>query len=132
MRGTGDNWSSGNALGTLRCNDGIYVDVKDFRITSGAAKGLQALHPRRIVEDQAIPAAVLGRRLGVGAMMRWTTARASSLPTVCRTTIAACLAYEVEEEGNTLQRVTAMPSPLLARTAAVPRACEQKAREMRQ
>jgi hypothetical protein len=89
----------------------------------------QALHPRRIVEDQAIPAAVLGCRLGVGAMMRWTTARASSLPTVCRTTIAACLAYEIEEEGNTLQRT--MPRPLLDRTAAAPRACEQKARGMR-
>jgi hypothetical protein len=27
MRGMGDNWSSGNELGTLNSSDGIYVDV---------------------------------------------------------------------------------------------------------
>src|SRR5262249_36528893 len=39
MRGQGDNWNTGNELGTLSSNDGIYVDVKDFKITRGAAKG---------------------------------------------------------------------------------------------
>ena len=39
MRGFDDNWDSGNSLGTLSSNDGIYVDVKDFKISKGAAKG---------------------------------------------------------------------------------------------
>jgi hypothetical protein len=41
MRSFSDNWSStpSNSLGTLASNDGIYVDVKEFKISKGAAKG---------------------------------------------------------------------------------------------
>jgi hypothetical protein len=40
MRGFGDNWSSGpQALGQLASNEGIYVDVKGFKIAKGAAEG---------------------------------------------------------------------------------------------
>ena len=40
MRGYTDNWSPGaNAAGELASNEGIYVDVKNFNITKGKAKG---------------------------------------------------------------------------------------------
>ena len=41
MRSFSDNWSSSaqNALGQLASNEGIYVDMKDFKIAKGAAKG---------------------------------------------------------------------------------------------
>ena len=41
MKGFADNWSSGsqNVLGQLASNEGIYVDMKDFSITKGTAKG---------------------------------------------------------------------------------------------
>ena len=41
MRSFSDNWSStsDNAVGQLASSEGIYVDVKDFKIAKGAAKG---------------------------------------------------------------------------------------------
>src|SRR5262245_48314985 len=41
MRGFNDNWSSGaqNVVGQLASNEGIYVDMKDFKIAKGVAKG---------------------------------------------------------------------------------------------
>jgi hypothetical protein len=41
MKGFGDNWSSTSptAAGQLDSNEGIYVDMKDFKITKGVAKG---------------------------------------------------------------------------------------------
>jgi len=41
MRGFTDNWSTGasNVIGQLASNEGIYVDMKDFNIMKGAAKG---------------------------------------------------------------------------------------------
>src|SRR5262245_26021061 len=41
MRGFTDNWSSGsqNVVGQLASNEGIYVDMKDFNIMKGVAKG---------------------------------------------------------------------------------------------
>src|ERR1044071_5736198 len=40
MRGFTDNWSPGaNEAGQLASSEGIYVDVKDFKITKGTAKG---------------------------------------------------------------------------------------------
>ena len=41
MRSFSDNWSSSsdNAFGQLASNEGIYVDMKDFKITKGVAKG---------------------------------------------------------------------------------------------
>ena len=41
MKGFSDNWSSTSptATGQLESNEGIYVDMKDFKITKGVAKG---------------------------------------------------------------------------------------------
>jgi hypothetical protein len=41
MRGFTDNWSSSsqNVVGQLASNEGIYVDMKDFKIAKGVAKG---------------------------------------------------------------------------------------------
>jgi hypothetical protein len=39
MRSITDNWSEPEPLGPLASNEGIYVDVKDFRIAKGTAKG---------------------------------------------------------------------------------------------
>ena len=41
MRGFTDNWSSSaqNVVGQLAGNEGIYVDMKDFKIAKGMAKG---------------------------------------------------------------------------------------------
>jgi hypothetical protein len=41
MRGFADAWSSGttaSVVGQLASNDGIYVDVKDFKVAKGTAK----------------------------------------------------------------------------------------------
>jgi hypothetical protein len=39
MRAMTDNWSAPNPLGNLASNEGIYVDMTDFRIAKGAARG---------------------------------------------------------------------------------------------
>jgi hypothetical protein len=41
MKSFSDNWtsSSSNGLGQLASNEGIYVDVKDFKVMKGQAKG---------------------------------------------------------------------------------------------
>jgi hypothetical protein len=39
MRSMTDNWSEPNPLGALASNEGIYVNVQDFQIAKGAAKG---------------------------------------------------------------------------------------------
>jgi len=41
MKGFTDNWSSSSqsAVGQLASNEGIFVDVKEFKIAKGAAKG---------------------------------------------------------------------------------------------
>src|SRR5262245_48181867 len=39
MRSLTDNWSAPSAVGQLGSNEGIYVDVKDFKINKGTAKG---------------------------------------------------------------------------------------------
>ena len=61
MKGMGDNWSSGNALGTLSSNDGIYVDVKDFKITKGAAKGDPAAQISKLHAHEATDGAIIFR-----------------------------------------------------------------------
>jgi hypothetical protein len=61
MRGFTDNWSSSaqNVVGQLASNEGIYVDMKDFNITKGAAKG-----------DPAAQIAKLGaRKISDGAII---------------------------------------------------------------
>ena len=61
MRGMGDNWNSGNELGTLNSNDGIYVDVKDFKITRGAAKGDPAAQISKLRAHEASDGAIIFR-----------------------------------------------------------------------
>jgi hypothetical protein len=61
MKGMGDSWSSGNALGTLSSNDGIYVDVKDFKITKGAAKGDPAAQIAKLHAREASDGAIIFR-----------------------------------------------------------------------
>ena len=39
MRSLTDNWSALNAVGQLASNEGIYVDVKEFKINKGVHKG---------------------------------------------------------------------------------------------
>jgi hypothetical protein len=39
MRSMTDNWSEPSPLGALASNEGIYVDVTNFKINKGAAKG---------------------------------------------------------------------------------------------
>ena len=39
MRSMTDNWSAPNAVGQLASNEGIYVDVNEFKIAKGVAKG---------------------------------------------------------------------------------------------
>jgi hypothetical protein len=39
MRSMTDNWSAPNTVGNLDNNEGIYVDMKEFKINKGLAKG---------------------------------------------------------------------------------------------
>jgi hypothetical protein len=39
MRSMTDNWGTPNQLGALANNEGIYVDMKDFKIAKGTANG---------------------------------------------------------------------------------------------
>jgi hypothetical protein len=39
MRSMTDNWSEPASLGSLASSEGIYVNMKDFKIEKGAAKG---------------------------------------------------------------------------------------------
>ena len=39
MRSLTDNWSAPTAVGQLASNEGIYVDMKEFKINKGSAKG---------------------------------------------------------------------------------------------
>jgi hypothetical protein len=39
MRSMTDNWSEPSPLGALASNEGIYVNVQDFKIAKGASKG---------------------------------------------------------------------------------------------
>jgi len=63
MRGFADAWSSSttpNVVGQLASNDGIYVDVKEFKIAKGTAKDGAAVQAQitklgaREVKDGAI------------------------------------------------------------------------------
>ena len=39
MRAMTDNWSPPNTVGQLASNEGLYVDMKEFKINKGVAKG---------------------------------------------------------------------------------------------
>src|SRR5262250_2747764 len=58
MRSMTDNWSAPSTLGHLASNEGIYVDMSEFKIAKGAAQGDPAAHIQksgaREVSDGAI------------------------------------------------------------------------------
>ena len=44
MKSMTDNWSPPNSVGQLASNEGIFVDVNEFKIAKGAAKGDPSEH----------------------------------------------------------------------------------------
>lgn len=63
MRGFSDNWSSGNSdvLGQLGANEGIYVDMKGFKISKGAAKGDPSGHVVKMGAREVADGAIIFR-----------------------------------------------------------------------
>jgi hypothetical protein len=63
MRSFNDNWSSSsqNVLGQLGSNDGIYVDMKDFKIAKGAAKGDPAAQIAKMGAREVTDGAIIFR-----------------------------------------------------------------------
>ena len=57
MRSLTDNWSAPTAVGQLASNEGIYVDMKEFKINKGAAKG----DPQAQLRSQAPERCPMGR-----------------------------------------------------------------------
>ena len=54
MRSLTDNWSAPNAVGQLASNEGIYVDVKEFKINKGVAQERSAGTNREIRRKRGI------------------------------------------------------------------------------
>ena len=58
MKSMTDNWGAPSQVGQLASNEGIFVDMKEFRIHKGAAKGDPSAHivksGAREVSDGAI------------------------------------------------------------------------------
>jgi hypothetical protein len=58
MRSMTDNWGAPNTVGKLDNNEGLYVDMKEFKINKGVAKGDPAAQIKksgaREVSDGAI------------------------------------------------------------------------------
>jgi hypothetical protein len=58
MKSMTDNWSAPSTVDQLASNEGIFVDVKEFKINKGAAKGDPSAHiaksGAREVSDGAI------------------------------------------------------------------------------
>jgi len=63
MRGFNDNWSSSaqNVLGQLSSNDGIYVDMKNFNISKGTAKGDPAAQIAKLGAREVTDGAIIFR-----------------------------------------------------------------------
>src|SRR6476646_197160 len=63
MRGTSDDWSSSSqdALGQLGTNEGIYVDMKGFKISKGAAKGDASKHVEKLGAREVTNGAIIFR-----------------------------------------------------------------------
>ena len=63
MRGFTDNWSSSsqNAVGQLAANEGIYVDMKDFNIMKGVAKGDPATQIAKLGARKVADGAIIFR-----------------------------------------------------------------------
>jgi hypothetical protein len=61
MRAMTDNWGEPAALGALASNEGIFVDVKEFRVAKGAAKGDPAAHIAKAGAKEAPDGAIIFR-----------------------------------------------------------------------
>jgi hypothetical protein len=63
MKSFSDNWSSSpsNVLGALASNDGIYVDMQDFKIAKGAAKGDPAAQIAKMGAREVTDGAIIFR-----------------------------------------------------------------------
>ncbi|HEY2979933.1 MAG TPA: hypothetical protein VGJ22_02025 [Anaerolineales bacterium] len=63
MRGTSNDWtsSSQDVLGQLGNNEGIYVDMKGFKISKGAAKGDASGHVAKLGAREVSDGAIIFR-----------------------------------------------------------------------
>ena len=61
MRSFEDNWSSSSQLGPLSSNEGIYVDMHDFSIHKGVAKGDPAAQIAKLGAKKVSDGAIIFR-----------------------------------------------------------------------
>src|SRR4029453_15564289 len=61
MRSMTDNWSAPNPLGNLASNEGLYVDMKEFRVAKGAAKGDPAAQLQKAGAREVTDGAIIFR-----------------------------------------------------------------------
>ncbi len=63
MRGNSNDWTSSNndVLGQLGANEGIYVDMKGFKISKGAAKGDATQHVAKLNAREVTDGAIIFR-----------------------------------------------------------------------
>jgi hypothetical protein len=61
MRSLTDNWGAPSTLGALASNEGIYVDMKEFKINKGAAKGDPADQIRKSGAREVADGAIIFR-----------------------------------------------------------------------
>jgi hypothetical protein len=64
MKSMTDNWSSASPVGQLASNEGIYVDVKEFKINKGAAKGDSAAQIAKSGAKEVTEGAIIFRSGG--------------------------------------------------------------------
>jgi hypothetical protein len=61
MRSMTDNWSDPNSLGALASNEGIYVDMKNFKINKGVAKSDPATELKKSGAREVADGAIIFR-----------------------------------------------------------------------
>jgi hypothetical protein len=61
MKSMTDNWSEPSPLGALAANEGLYVNVADFKIAKGAAKGDAAAQLSRSGAREVVDGAIIFR-----------------------------------------------------------------------
>jgi hypothetical protein len=61
MKSLTDNWSEPSPLGSLATNEGLYVNMKDFKIAKGAAKGDPAAELKKSGAREVADGAIIFR-----------------------------------------------------------------------
>ena len=61
MRSMTDNWGAPNKLGNLANNEGIFVDMAEFRIAKGAANGDTTAHIQKSGAREVTDGAIIFR-----------------------------------------------------------------------